>query len=74
VAHFPQVAEMLAMRPRRNGAAADDPEYWFEQEVAEIQLQAEPVAAKLARSCARALQPERWWIGSPWKEACLFRR
>ena len=42
---FPHIAEMLATRQRRNGAPADDPEYWFEQEVAEIRHQAEPVAA-----------------------------
>jgi hypothetical protein len=44
-ARFPHVAEALAMRRRRNGANADDPEYWFEQEVAEVRLQEEPVAA-----------------------------
>jgi hypothetical protein len=44
-ARFPHVAEALAARRRRDGTAADDPEYWFEQEVAEICLQNEPVAA-----------------------------
>jgi hypothetical protein len=45
MARFPHVAELLAVRRRRNGAAADDPEYWFEHEVTEILLQKEPVAA-----------------------------
>jgi hypothetical protein len=42
---FPLIAEMLATRRRRNGAAADDPEYWFAQEVTDIRLQKEPLAA-----------------------------
>ncbi|WP_424362137.1 pyridoxamine 5'-phosphate oxidase family protein [Methylocystis parvus] len=44
-ARFGHVAEMLATRRARNGGPASEPEYWFEQEVAEIVIQAEAVAA-----------------------------
>lgn len=47
VAHFPAAAASIARRRRRNGAPADDPEYWFAQRVVDISLQDE--AAPLTR-------------------------
>jgi hypothetical protein len=43
--HFPHVASEFATRRKRSGELAGDPEYWFVQEVAEILLQNEPLAA-----------------------------
>ena len=43
--HFPHVAAETATRRKRSGERAADPEYWFVQEVAEILLQDEPLAA-----------------------------
>jgi hypothetical protein len=43
--HFPPVAAEFATRRKRSGERAADPEYWFVQEVAEILLQDEPLAA-----------------------------
>jgi hypothetical protein len=47
VRRFPDIAARIASRKRRNGAPADDPEYWFGQEVAEIIIQDEPIAANV---------------------------
>jgi hypothetical protein len=44
-ARFPHIAELLSTRRSRNGGSANGPEYWFEQEVAEIAIQTEGVAA-----------------------------
>jgi hypothetical protein len=44
---FPSIAAKIAMRRKRNGAAAPNPEYWFLQEVAELVQQSEPLAASL---------------------------
>lgn len=33
---FPDIAAQIGARKRRNGAPAEDPEYWFEQDVEEI--------------------------------------
>lgn len=41
---FPRVAQEIAARQKRKGSQASDPEYWFEQEVAEIIQQEEPLA------------------------------
>ncbi len=43
----PDIIAKLATRRRRNGESADDPEYWFEQEVVEIVMQDEPVDANV---------------------------
>ena len=43
--HFPPVAAEFATRRKRSGERAADPEYWFVQEVADILLQDEPLAA-----------------------------
>ena len=44
---FPNIASEVATRQKRNGTRAPDPEYWFEQEVAEILQQDEPLAASV---------------------------
>ncbi|WP_292528117.1 hypothetical protein [Methylocystis sp.] len=51
--HFPNIAKEMAIRRKRNGSPASDPEYWFEQEVAEIIQQDEPLAQNI-------LDPVRW--------------
>ena len=45
--YFPHIAKKIAARQKRNGLQASDPEYWFEQEVAEIILQDEPLAQNI---------------------------
>ena len=42
---FPSIADDVATRHKRNGAAASGPEYWFLQEVAEIVQKSEPLVA-----------------------------
>ena len=42
---FPSIADDVATRHKRNGAAASHPEYWFLQEVVEIVQQSEPLVA-----------------------------
>ena len=44
---FPQIAKKMAARRKRNGSQASDPEYWFEQKVAEIIQQNEPIAQNI---------------------------
>ncbi len=45
--HFPHIVSETSARRKRNGSHAGDPEYWFEQEVAEIIQQNEPLAASI---------------------------
>lgn len=44
---FPHIAKEMAARRKRNGSQASDPEYWFEQDVAEIIQQNEPIAQNI---------------------------
>ena len=44
---FPNVVNEINSRRKRSGSHASDPEYWFEQEVAEIIQQDEPLAANI---------------------------
>lgn len=43
-ARFPEAPQKIAGRRHRNGAPADDPEYWFVLRVVDIRLQSETVA------------------------------
>jgi hypothetical protein len=44
---FPHVVNEISTRQKHNGSQASDPEYWFEQEVAEIIQQDEPLAQSI---------------------------
>lgn len=41
---FPDIAKEVVSRRKRNGTRASDPEYWFEQEVADVVQQIGPLA------------------------------
>ena len=44
---FPHIVSEISTRQKHNGSQASDPEYWFEQEVAEIVQQDEPLAQSI---------------------------